>query len=81
MARMGRNKDLPPPERILELNPNHPTVAGIRGLFERKPDDPRLEGYCRLLYDQAVIAEGSKLKDPLAFAKRINELLATDAGR
>jgi molecular chaperone HtpG len=81
MARMGRNKDLPPPERILELNPGHPTVVGIRALFDRKPDDPRLETYCRLLYDQAVIAEGSKLKDPLAFAKRINELLATDAGR
>jgi molecular chaperone HtpG len=81
MARMGRNKDLPPPERVLELNPTHPTVVGIRGLFERKPDDPRLEAYCRLLYDQAVIAEGSKLKDPLAFAKRINELLALDAGR
>ena len=81
MARMGRNKDLPPPERILELNPNHPTVMTIRMLFDRNAEDPRLEGYCRLLYDQAVIAEGSKLKDPQAFAKRINDLLATDAGK
>jgi molecular chaperone HtpG len=81
MARMGRNKDLPPPERILELNPNHATVLTLRQLFDRNAEDPRLEDYCRLLYDQAVIAEGSKVKDPLAFAKRINDLLATDAGK
>ena len=29
----------------------------------------------RLLYDQAVILEGSKVKDPLALARRINELM------
>jgi molecular chaperone HtpG len=81
MARMGRNKDLPPPERILELNPNHPTVVSIRMLFDRNAEDPRLEDYLRILYDQAVIAEGSKVKDPLAFAKRLNNLMATDAGK
>ncbi|CAN5221156.1 molecular chaperone HtpG [soil metagenome] len=81
MARMGRNKDLPPPERILELNPNHPTVVSIRMLFDRNAGDSRLEDYLRILYDQAVIAEGSKVKDPLAFAKRLNNLMATDAGK
>lgn len=81
MQRMGRNKDLPPPERILELNPNHATVTSIRALYERAPEDARLEGYCRILYDEAVIAEGSKIKDPVAFAKRVNDLLAADAGR
>jgi molecular chaperone HtpG len=34
----------------------------------------------RLLYDQALIAEGSKVKDPLALARRINELLVKDVG-
>jgi HSP90 family molecular chaperone len=28
-----------------------------------------------------VLAEGSKLPDPSAFAKRINELIAKDAAR
>ena len=28
----------------------------------------------------AVILEGSKVKDPLTFAQRINELLVKDAG-
>jgi molecular chaperone HtpG len=81
LQRMGKSKDLAPPERILELNPDHPAVTAIRDLYARKPDDPRLEGFCRLLYDQAVVAEGSKVKEPMAFARRINEILAAEAGR
>ena len=42
--------------------------------------DERVEKYCRLLYDEAVIAEGSRVKDPVALARRINELLVRDAG-
>jgi molecular chaperone HtpG len=34
-----------------------------------------------LLYEEAVLAEGSKVKDPVAMAKRINELLVRDAAR
>ena len=64
---------------MLEINPDHPAVLAMRQLFEKKADDPRLEGYARLLYDQAVLAEGSKIKDPAAFARRINELSARDA--
>ena len=40
-----------------------------------------LEDYCRLLYDEAVIAEGARVKDAAAFARRINSLLAKDAAR
>jgi molecular chaperone HtpG len=79
MQRMGRAGELPPSQRILELNPDHPAVVAVQKLHAKDPGDARLEGYCRLLYDQAVIAEGSKLKDPLAFARRINELLVKDA--
>jgi HSP90 family molecular chaperone len=32
-----------------------------------------------LLYEQAVIAEGSSVSDPVAFAKRVNDLIARDA--
>ncbi|HKB02362.1 MAG TPA: hypothetical protein VKD90_09085, partial [Gemmataceae bacterium] len=48
--------------------------------FERDPADPRVESYGRLLYEQAVIAEGSKLKDPAGFARRVNELMARSLG-
>jgi molecular chaperone HtpG len=66
-------------KRVLELNPNHPTVEAVRRLQETHAADARLDLYARLLYEQAVIAEGSKVNDPVAFAKRVNDLIARDA--
>jgi molecular chaperone HtpG len=80
MQRLGKGKELPKSQRILELNPTHPAVRALRDLLARDAADARVEKYGRLLYDQAVIAEGSKLKDPVAFAQSINELIARDAG-
>ena len=79
MQRMGRPTRSPAGRRILELNAEHPAVVAPAQAVREDPEDPRVEGYARLLYDQAVIAEGSKVKDPAAFARRINELLVKDA--
>ncbi len=79
MTRMGRGHELPPDRRILEVNPEHPAVDALAKLLERNAADARMDGYCRLLYDQAVVAEGSKVRDPAAFARRVNELLVRDA--
>jgi molecular chaperone HtpG len=78
LTRMGRDSALAP-KRVLELNPDHAAVSALRDLHERSPEDTRLEGYARLLFDQAVLAEGSKLGDPVALARSINELIARDA--
>jgi molecular chaperone HtpG len=67
--------------RILEINPKHATVQAMLALFEKDRNNPRLEDYVRLLYDQAVIAEGSRVKDPVALARRINALLMRDASQ
>ena len=75
MQRLGRAEDVPAARRILELNPDHAAVQALEQLHTRDPNDPRLETYARLLYDQAVIAEGSRVQDPAAFARRINELI------
>jgi molecular chaperone HtpG len=79
MQRIGKEREMPPDKRILEVNPNHPAIDAMLKLQSRDAADPRLEKYCRLLYDQALVAEGSRLKDPAAFTQRINELLAKDA--
>jgi molecular chaperone HtpG len=79
IQRMGKGHELTPAKRILELNPDHAAVQALQKIFAQDPKDERLEKYGRLLYDQAVIAEGSKVKDPLAFAQRINDLLVRDA--
>jgi molecular chaperone HtpG len=74
MQRMGRIEE--ETKRVLELNPNHAAVTALKAVFDKDAADPRVGNYARLLYDQAVIAEGSKVKDPAGFAKRVNELLA-----
>ncbi len=80
MKRMGR-VDAPETKRILELNADHPAVEAMQSVFAKDATDARIENYARILYDEALIAEGSKIKDSLAFSKRINELLAKDAAR
>jgi molecular chaperone HtpG len=80
MARLGRDKEFPASKKIFEVNADHPAVQAMRQLHAKNAADARLEKYCRVFYDQAVIAEGSKVRDPLTFAQYINELLARDAG-
>ncbi len=66
-------------KRVLELNPANLAVLAVRDLHGKSAGDPRVEGYARLLYEQALIGEGTKLSDPSAFAKRVNEIIARDA--
>lgn len=75
MQRMGRDKQAAPGKRILEVNAEHPVIQSLEKMRARDAADARLEKTSRLLYDQAVITEGSKVKDPLAFAQRMNELI------
>jgi molecular chaperone HtpG len=80
MQRMGRAGDMPASKRILEINPDHPAVEAMRKVLGRDPADDRLIKYSRLLHDEAVLAEGSRLKDPAGFSRLINELVVRDAG-
>ena len=79
LQRLGRGEEVPPSQRVLELNPDHPVVQSLRKLHEKDPNDERVEAYGRLLHDEAVIAEGSRIKDPAGFARRINDLLTKAA--
>ncbi len=74
MRSMGQ--DVPTQKRILELNPSHPLMEKLQGIFAANPDDPRLGNYAELLYGQSVLAEGGKLDDPGAFSKKVAELMA-----
>ncbi|MCI0460508.1 MAG: molecular chaperone HtpG [Gemmataceae bacterium] len=79
MQRLGRGHELPAAKKILEVNPEHPALEAMRKLVGKEGNESRLEGYCRLLHEQALLAEGSRLPSPQAFAQRINEILARDA--
>jgi molecular chaperone HtpG len=65
-----------PAKRILELNIDHPAVSNIKFMFEKNSKDPLLKDYARLLFDLALIAEGSKVEDPAHFSKIIGTILA-----
>ena len=75
MKRAGRAADLPESKRILELNPDHAAVQSLLKIFEQNPADQRIDTFGHLLYEEAVIAEGSKIEDVAGFARRINELM------
>jgi len=69
------NQDVPKSKRILELNPNHPIMQVLEARFEADKADPKLADYCELLLDQALLTEGSPIKDPLRFTRLISELM------
>jgi molecular chaperone HtpG len=80
LQKLGKAEAGPSP-RILELNPEHPAVQALLRLHAADPGDPRIESHGRLLHDQAILTEGSRLADPSDFVRRINELLIKDGGR
>lgn len=55
---------------ILELNPDHAIIkhlaSGIGG--------ERLDDWTHIIFEQAMLAEGSPLKDPASFVRRMNKL-------
>ncbi|MCX5206387.1 molecular chaperone HtpG [Streptomyces sp. NBC_00237] len=67
---------LPPVQRILELNPQHPLVSGLRTAHEQRADDPSLAESAELLYGTALLAEGGDLADPARFASLLADRLS-----
>ena len=72
MERMLRamKQDVPHEKRTLEINAAHPLIVKIQGLV----GDERRDAV-ELLYDQALVAEGSPVADPGRFMKLITQLM------
>jgi molecular chaperone HtpG len=70
---------IPENKRILEINPAHPIFEAMNKVFEKEPKSIVLEEYIKLLYDQALLLEGSKPKDLAAFASAVTRLMLKDA--
>ncbi|WIV55502.1 molecular chaperone HtpG [Amycolatopsis nalaikhensis] len=64
-------QELPPIKRILELNPEHGLVTGLREAYAARPDDEGLAETAELLYGMALLAEGGELADPSRFIKLV----------
>jgi len=71
---MGQN--VPQGQRTLEVNPDHPLITKMQVLFAADANNDRLKEYVDLLYDQALLLEGDRPRDPVAFAKAMSQLMA-----
>ncbi|MYW95696.1 molecular chaperone HtpG [Amycolatopsis rubida] len=69
-------QELPPVKRVLELNPEHALVTGLRKAFAEHPDDTSLAETAELLHGMALLAEGGELKDPSRFLNLVAERAA-----
>jgi molecular chaperone HtpG len=72
-------QEVPEMKRILEINATHPLFASMNNIFEKDKKSGILSDYIHLLYDQALVLEGSKPKDPGAFSKLIARLMVENA--
>lgn len=70
---MGQN--VPESKRILEINGAHRLLSVMERIFEKDRERPQLRQYIDLLYDEALLLEGSKPRDPVEFARTVAELM------
>ena len=67
---------LPDSKPVLELNVGHPLVRYLEGLT----DEARFRELALLLHEQAQLAEGGQLGNPVQFVQRLNRLLVSLTG-
>jgi molecular chaperone HtpG len=54
----------------MELNPDHPIVTRLYDHFKVNSEDPVIGDSIELLFELALVAEGSEIADPV----RLNQL-------
>ncbi|MEM7396381.1 MAG: molecular chaperone HtpG, partial [Verrucomicrobiota bacterium] len=71
------NQDVPSVKRILELNPGHPLLGTMKSLFDEDKEGSRLADYIEIVHGQALLTEGSPIKNPLKFTQMVSELMVS----
>jgi molecular chaperone HtpG len=67
---------VPKSKPVLEVNPAHPVMTTLEGIFKASSADPRLATYAELLLGLAHLADAGQLPDPAAFATAVTDLMA-----
>ncbi|WP_022851832.1 molecular chaperone HtpG [Limisalsivibrio acetivorans] len=76
MEAMGQS--VPKPKKILEINPDHELFGEMKKLYETDSDSSVISDYSKLLYNLALILEGSQPEDPSVFAGRMSDLMVKE---
>ena len=76
MERMMRamNQPVPDSKRILEINAEHPLIVKMMDMVGEDSGSV-FSDYVELVYGQALLLEGSSLKNPVRFASLVSELM------
>ncbi len=63
--------DMPQTKPVLEINPTHALVKRM----ENEQVEDRFADWAKILFDQAILAEGGQLEDPATFVNKLNQLI------
>ncbi|RDB35314.1 molecular chaperone HtpG [Spirobacillus cienkowskii] len=62
-------------KRILEINPSHSLIKNLAERKNKSSDDSTLSEWVEVLYETALLSEGSPVKNPGMFAKRLTKIM------
>jgi molecular chaperone HtpG len=79
MEQMFRSmgQEVPKSKRIMELNPDHDAVKLLQKVHGENKGDDRVGDFTSLLYNQALLAEGLPIENPVEFARKIANLMVS----
>jgi molecular chaperone HtpG len=72
-------QDVPSQKRVLEINPHHQVFDALNELIVKDGNEALTREYIDMLYNQALLLEGSRLRDAAGFAKTMARIMAENA--
>ena len=74
------SQEMPEAKRILELNPVHPVIQVLQGLYEKDRSGERLSDMVKTIYGLGLVMAGGRPDDPAGFGQRVARLLSSVPG-
>ncbi len=68
------NKDTSAPQKVMEVNKNHPLTRNLLKIYKKDPRDSFIEESVEQMYEAALLLEGY-LTDPHRLVNRLNKML------
>ncbi len=72
---------VPEVKKTLEINPTHPVFERMSEMAKNDPESELVGEYASLLYDQALLLEGSRPRDSAEFVNRVSRIMAGAGGK
>jgi molecular chaperone HtpG len=70
-------QEMPASKRILEVNPEHEAIKTLQTIYTGDEKNEKVSNYTEILFNQALLAEGLTIENPVSFANKISDLLVS----